>query len=369
MNVQRRVERRGRPGGTGPVPPSAGGARSDPVAARSTHRAGVALAGATAAVSGVSVLVNVRGVAAFPGSAVYTTAKNLVALVVLVGVALVAGGLRRRRAAAGAGAAGGGTGGTGPRRSLLRVVGLAYVGVVGGGVAFLLFFAGLAATTAVPAAFLHDSLVLWVALVAWPLLGERLRAANVAAVVLLVAGQAALSGGVGHLVGRGQALVLAATVLWAVEVVVAKALLATVRPAALGVVRMGVGGVVLVADLAATGRLGPLVGMTGRQGLWAVATGVLLAAYVATWFAALARARALDVTSVLVASAVVTAVLGAAIDGTDLAGELAGLALVAAGSALAVAAWPRASALHGAAPALAVVAPPASGPDRRRSRA
>ena len=40
---------------------------------------------------------------------------------------------------------------------------------------------------------------------------------------------------------------------------------------------------------------------------WVLLTGLLLAAYVATWMTALARARALDVTSILVASALVTA--------------------------------------------------------------
>ncbi len=351
-------------GGDASAPLSTRPTRLGGVTGRPAYLAGVALAAATAAVSGVSVLVNARGVATFSSSAVYTTAKNLVAAVVLVGIVLAAGGRRARAGDVVTTAPAPGP--SRPRQRLLRLAGLAYVGVVGGGVAFLLFFSGLAATTAVPAAFLHDSLVVWVALVAWPFLGERLSTANLAAVVLLVVGQAALSGGVGHLVGRGQALVLAATVLWAGEVVVAKALLATVRPAVLGVVRMGVGGAVLVADLAVTGKLGTLVGMSGRQAVWALVTGTLLAVYVATWFAALSRARALDVTSVLVASALVTAVLDAVVDGSDLSGQLAGLVLVAVGTTLAVVAWPRRPRSRATTGALAAAGRVGPGPDRGR---
>ena len=111
------------------------------------------------------------------------------------------------------------------------LVGLAYVGIIGGGLAFVLFFNGLARTTAEPAAFWHDTLVVWVSLLAVVFLRERLRWWNVGAIALLVVGQAILSGGIGHLAADGgELLVLSATLLWAVEVVVAKKLLETLAP-------------------------------------------------------------------------------------------------------------------------------------------
>ena len=70
-------------------------------------------------------------------------------------------------------------------------------------------------------------------------------------------------------------------------------------------------------------------------------TGLLLAAYVGTWMTALGRARAIDVTSVLVGSAVVTALLQAVAGTAALAPELAGLDLISLGTALAVRAAPR----------------------------
>ncbi len=65
-------------------------------------------------------------------------------------------------------------------------------------------------------------------------------------------------------------------------------------------------------------------------------TGLLLAGYVGTWFAALARAQAVDVTAVLVLAAPVTAGLSAAVNGTALAPQVVWLALVVVGGAVAV---------------------------------
>jgi hypothetical protein len=64
-----------------------------------------------------------------------------------------------------------------------------------------------------------------------------------------------------------------------------------------------------------------------------ILTGLLLTAYVATWYAALARAQAVDVTAVLVFGAVVTAFISRAADGVPV--DVVGTTLVAAGAVLA----------------------------------
>jgi len=298
---------------------------------------GLLFAGVTALVSGVSVFVNSYGVHSFSNAAVYTTAKNLVAAFVLVAVAAV---LHARR-----------SGVPGPSRphgrelrhsGLLRWLAFAYVGVIGGGVAFILFFEGLARTTATPAAFLHDTMLVWVAVLAWAFLRERPSLWNVGAIALLMAGQVVVTGGIGHfVVGQGQLLVLEATLLWAVETVVAKRLLQSIEPSMLAVVRMGTGVVVLLGFLLATGRLGMLTGLNARQAGWALLTGGLLAAYVATWMVALSRARAVDVTSVLAASVVVTSLLQLGAGHPGSVPEAIGLGLVVLGTATVLRAWPR----------------------------
>ena len=69
--------------------------------------------------------------------------------------------------------------------------------------------------------------------------------------------------------------------------------------------------------------------------MWILVTGVLLAGYVGTWFAALRETQATTVTSVLVLAAVVTGALSAAAKGSAPdAGVLAGYLLIASGVVL-----------------------------------
>jgi drug/metabolite transporter (DMT)-like permease len=300
--------------------------------AASTDRArGVALALGTAVISGIAVFMNSYGVKRFASPSVYTTAKNLMAALVLVGLASVlvsrSGSERRVRPTTRA-----------------EWAGLAAVAVIGGSVPFLLFFEGLAQATSTDAAFIHKTLVVWVALLAVPLLKERVGPMHIAAIAVLLLGQADLGGGLrGFVAGRGEAMILGATLLWSVEVVIAKRLLRALSSMTVGLARMVCGSVVLVAWVIATGRWSQLAVLDGEAWAWALLTGVILAGYVTTWFAALARAQAVDVTAVLVFSAVITALLAATVEGDALAPHITALVLITAGTALTIAAARRAS--------------------------
>ena len=190
------------------------------------------------------------------------------------------------------------------------------VGVIGGSVPFVLFFEGLARAEATQASFIQKTLVVWVALLAVPLLHERFGWPHALAIVLLIAGQAWLVGGAGAVAfGSGEAMILAATLIWAVEIVFVKHLLEGLSPSLLAAARMGFGTALLLAWVAVSGRWSALTGLGAEQWQWILLTGLLLTAYVATWYAALARAQAIDVTAVLVFGAFVTAALSGAIDG------------------------------------------------------
>jgi drug/metabolite transporter (DMT)-like permease len=292
----------------------------------SRRSAGIALAFVTACISGVAVWVNSHAVSHFGDATVYTTAKNAVAGLVLLSLALpllLDSNVQRPS--------------TTQRR---RWPALLVIAAIGGSVPFVLFFEGLARADATQAAFIHKTLVIWVALIAVPFLGERLGVAHLAAIGLVVAGQAWLLDGVGTVAfGAGEAMILAATLLWAAEVIVAKRLLESVPVRTLAVARMGIGTVVLLAWVAVSGRGGDLLSLSTEQWGWAILTGVILSGYVATWYGALARAQAIDVTAVLVFGAVVTAILARAADG--IAFDLAGVALVTIGVALAAVAGRR----------------------------
>ena len=283
----------------------------------STRATGIALAFVAALISGVAIFVNGHAVRHFGDATVYTTAKNAVAGVLLLALAAPLLG--------------------GPRSQVPTIrkhrLGLAAIAVIGGSVPFVLFFEGLSRAEATQAAFIQKTLLVWVAIIAVPLLHERLGWPHLGAIALLVAGQAWLVGDAGTVVFRsGEAMILAATLLWAVEVVVAKKLLADLDSRLLGMARMTLGTVVLLAWVVISGRADDLFSLSGDQWRWVLLTGLILAGYVATWFAALARAQAVDVTAVLVFGAVVTAVLSNLADGVAV--DLGGVILITAGAIL-----------------------------------
>jgi drug/metabolite transporter (DMT)-like permease len=285
-----------------------------------TRATGIGLAFGTAVISGVSIYVNGHAVKHFGDATVYTTAKNAVAGLLLVALALLLS--TRRRTAPSSRPRG--------RRQWAAVW---IVAVIGGSIPFVLFFEGLARAEATQAAFIQKTLVIWVAMLAVPLLGERFGFPHALAILLLILGQLWLVGGLGTVVfGSGEAMILAATLLWSVEVVLVKRLLPSLAPETLAAARMGLGTVVLLGWLAVSGRMDQLTSLGAVQWRWAILTGLLLTAYVATWYAALARAQAIDVTAVLVFGAVVTALLSGAADGASV--SVGGVTAVAVGCGL-----------------------------------
>lgn len=257
-------------------------------------RWGVGLAFATALISGVSIFVNGFAVKQLPDAAVFTTLKNAVAALILVGFAAATVRPADVRAM--------------DRSSWTR---LAVIGIVGGSVPFLLFFSGLAMASAPSAAFIHKTLFIWVAILAVPFLGERLGLAQVGALGVLLAAQFLVIPPNGVVWGTGETMIAAATLLWAVEAILAKRLLRAVPSQVVGAGRLGIGLVVLVGYLLVAGKAGVVLALSGEQWAWALGTGFLLSGYVGTWYAALKRAPASLVTAILVVGAPITAVLQA----------------------------------------------------------
>ncbi|HEX6129251.1 MAG TPA: DMT family transporter [Candidatus Limnocylindria bacterium] len=285
---------------------------------RSGLRWGIGLAACTALISGVAVFLNANGVKQVPDAAVYTTLKNGVAAMVLIG--LLAAMPSSRRAL--------------PALSGRQWLTLAAIGVVGGSVPFLLFFGGLAQASAPSAAFIHKTLFIWVAILAVPLLGERLGWPQLAALAVLLGSQVLLVNPQGIAWGSGETMIAAATLLWSAEVILARRLLPAIPSLVGGSARLGLGMVVLVGYLAFTGRLTAIGAVSAEGWFWVLLTGVILAGYVATWYAALKRAPATLVTAVLVAAAPVTATLTAISSGAMPAPPVAlghGLVLLGAG--------------------------------------
>jgi len=286
-----------------------------------SQRTGLLLALGAAVISGVAVYVNGEAVGKFSSPTVYTTGKNVVAGILLVAVALA----WRRPTTAPSTVAAAARPSSGQER-----LGLVAVAVIGGAVPFVLFFEGLARATSSDAAFLHKTLVVWVAVLAVAVLRERLTMWHVGAVALLIAGQIALADGIGSLrPGVGEAMILAATLCWAVELIVVKRLVDTVPSTTVGACRIGGGAVLLVVWLAVTGRLADLSTLSATQWAWLMLTGSILTVFVTVWFAAVARAQVTDVAAVLVPGAVITGLIRLAAGGTAAPIQIAGWVLMA----------------------------------------
>ncbi len=291
------------------------------MSAASDRRTGLAFALATAAVSGVAVFVNGIAVRRFGDPTVYTTAKNLVAGTLLVIVLLAAGSVRATR----------------PPVARTQWPALAVIAVIGGAVPFVLFFEGLARATSTNAAFIHKTLVVWVAIGATVVLRERVTAIHVAAIGSLLIGHLMLAGGVGGAsFGRAEVLVLAATLLWATEVILVKRLLGPVPAQMAAAVRMAGGGALLVTWVTVKGDLGVLTGLDPGQWAWVLLTGATLAAFVTVWYTALSLAPAVDVSAVLVLGAVITGLLNSGFRGVPLTADSFGFVLITLGVAAVV---------------------------------
>jgi drug/metabolite transporter (DMT)-like permease len=152
---------------------------------------------------------------------------------------------------------------------------------------------------------------------------------------VLLAGQLLIAPPLGVGWGPGETMILAATLLWSVEVILARRLLAGVSAPLLAASRMGLGFLILAGYVVVTGRLGVLGTLTADAWLWVLITGGMLSAYVITWYGALRLAPATVVTSLLVGAAVVTGILSAATSGkTPSPAVVGGYLLVVAGVAI-----------------------------------
>lgn len=252
----------------------------------------IGLALTTALISGVSNFVNKIAVSGVANPIVYTLMKNALVAVLLVGWLVVAARWRELKGL--------------KRGDWLKLIA---IGVIGGSVPFALFFTGLTMTSAVSASLIHKTLFIWVAFLAVPLLGERLGKIQWAAFGLLVLGNVALGGWQQLEFGRGELMVFAATLLWAIENVIAKRVLERLSSTLVAAARMSLGAVVLLGVVAWQGNLAKMVTLNVTQWGWTILVAVLLLGYVTTWYAALKRAPATIVASLLVPASLITNIL------------------------------------------------------------
>jgi len=167
-------------------------------------------------------------------------------------------------------------------------------------------------TSAANASFIHKTLFIWVAVLALPFLKEKLSKLQLGALGLLLVGSYIFNGLDKLSWGYAETIILFATVLWAVENVIARITLKNVDAIVLAWARMFFGSIVLLGYLALSSQLSGLISVDFSQIGWIALVSVFLFGYVTTWYSALKNAPATVVTSILVLASPITTFLNSA---------------------------------------------------------
>ena len=262
----------------------------------SSQTKGIYLALVTALISGIAIFVNKFAVGAIQPPLVFTATKN-VGVGLLIIILLIA--TKKWQLV--------------KKLTKREFIYLMLIGIIGGSIPFYLYFTGLSQIPAMNAALIHKTLIFWVALIALPLLRERLTKTQMIAVFLLFISNFFIGGFKGFQLSQGELFVLIATMLWAVENVLAKKILPTVNPDVVTAARMGLGSILLLtaAFITTPTALGNMLTLDLTQWFWMIFTMATLLGYVMSWYRALKLAPATTVTSILVASTLVTNILSA----------------------------------------------------------
>jgi drug/metabolite transporter (DMT)-like permease len=253
---------------------------------------GLALVLGTALISGFSVFLNKFAVVAISNSDVFTTVKNLAVGLVLTGLILLPIYFNKLK-----------------NIKIGDWVKLVLIGFIGGSIPFLLFFKGLSLTSASSAAFIHKTLFIWVSILAIWFLGEKIGKLQYLALGLLFLGNFTMLGFKIFNLSFGELLVLGATLMWAIEFIIAKKVMAKVAAEIVGWARMFFGSIILLGYLTLSGQVGNLAVLNSNQWFWIGISSILLLGYVLTWYKALQKLPAVTVTSILVIASPITTCL------------------------------------------------------------
>jgi drug/metabolite transporter (DMT)-like permease len=275
---------------------------------------GLMLVIATAIISGVSIYMNRFGVDVVNPS-VFTFLKNSLVFVMLFGILFFAGRVKDFT-----------------KLSRKDWITLALIGLVGGSIPFLLFFKGLALTTAAKGSFVHKTMFLYVAVLAYIFLKEKFDWKFFAASGLLLLGNFLLLKVTYQPFNIGDMMILGAAVLWAVENVISKKILARLDSRIVSFSRMSFGSAFILLFLIATGEAPKIMTLTGVQVGWTLFTSVLLLGYLLAWYEGLKTVPVTLATSLLMLGSPITTMLGV-FSGNAITGmQLIGIALLCIGN-------------------------------------
>ena len=194
---------------------------------------------------------------------------------------------------------------------------LILIGVIGGGLAFLLYFSGLSLTTSSRAAFLHKTLPIYTTVLAFIFLKERVsRVQSLGLLAMLIGAFFVVSSDISPAElwtnpQLGDMLVLGATMLWGVENVLAKfAMIKDESNYVVSFARMFIGSLFLFAAVLTLGKTGALLSMNPVQlGNILISTGVLFG-YVLCYYWSIKLINVSKASALLLLAPVITLLIG-----------------------------------------------------------
>ena len=189
---------------------------------------------------------------------------------------------------------------------------LLLIGAFGGSIAFWLFFTGLKMTLAGRAAFLHKTLPIYAAILAFIFLKEKISKKQLIAMLIMLFGLLLMQlSKLSAEIRMGDMLVLGATVLWAIENVIAKkAMLNKESNWVVVFSRMFFGSIILFAIIFLTGKSDLLFALTAQQILYITISGAMLFLYVLTWYLGLKYINLSKAATILLLAPVISLILG-----------------------------------------------------------
>lgn len=186
------------------------------------------------------------------------------------------------------------------------------IAIVGGSFAFLLYFTGLKLTTASRAAFLQKTLPLYTAIFAYIFLKEKITKKMSYAIAAMIIGTVMVyfaqvnPGTLWSNPSLGDILIIIATILWAVEAVIAKkAMTLGESNIVVTFARMFFGGIILFGVVLLLGKFGLLLALSVAQWTNIMISTILLFAYVLFWYWSIKYINVTKATTMLLTASVI----------------------------------------------------------------
>lgn len=215
---------------------------------------------------------------------------------------------------------------------------LILVGLLGGSIAFVLFFEGLARTSGATGSFIHKTLFVWVAFLAPLFLREKVKKIFFIPAVALLFGNFLLLKVNFNDLTWAHLLILSATILWSAENILSKHLLnRQISPLTVIWSRMTFGAGFIFIYLLMTSNLPLIADFSPSILIWIAISGLMLCGYMLTWYYGLSRVPVTLASIILLLGSPITTLLSVIFKGqTLIAEQILGMLIILVGVVFAV---------------------------------